>query len=149
MIHGDYGWHNANWLAVGGETPDRLAVVGVVDFDYAAWDVPLADLAQAIGRSAADWKRLTHHRDPAPRPELAAALVRGYTDLAGPLAVGPQGLRALLVGTRIAYGFALAEAGLQRDPRAPSGYGPALDALALLNLQLDWLRQGAAVLLPG
>ncbi len=149
VIHGDYGWHNANWLAVGGETPDRLAVVGVVDFDYAAWDVPLADLAQAIGRSAADWKRLTHHRDPAPRPELAAALVRGYTDLAGPLAVGPQGLRALLVGTRIAYGFALAEAGLQRDPRAPSGYGPALDALALLNLQLDWLRQGAAVLLPG
>lgn len=157
VIHGDFGWHNVNWLAVGGpasgapgglDRVEPLTIAGVVDFDYAAWDVPLADLAQAIARSAADWKRLTHHRDPAPRPELAAALVRGYTELAGPLPVGPQGLRALLVGTRIAYGFALAEAGLERDPRAPSGYGPALDALALLNLQLDWLREGAAVLLP-
>ena len=157
VIHGDFGWHNANWLAMDsapiagsgdGNVQHPVTVVGVVDFDYAAWDVPLADLAQAIARSAADWKRLTHHRDPAPRPEIAAALVRGYTDLGGPLPLGQPGLRALLVGTRIAYGFALAEAGLQRDVRAPSGYGPTLDALTLLNLQLDWLREGAAVLLP-
>jgi hypothetical protein len=38
---------------------------------------------------------------------------------------------------------------LQRDVRAPNGYGPALDALALLQMQLDWLEDGAAVLIPG
>lgn len=145
VIHGDFGWHNATWVGQG----EGLAVAGLVDFDYAAWDVPLADLAQAVGRTAADWKRLTHHRDPAPRPELAKALIEGYFASGAPRPVGAEGLRALLAGTRIAYGFALAEAGLQRDVRAPNGYGPALDALALLQMQLDWLEDGAAVLIPG
>ncbi len=131
IVHGDFGWHNVTWQ---GE-----AAVGVVDFDYAARDVPLADLAQAIARAAADWKRLATHRDPAPRPAIGAAIVAGYVAIAGPLPVTLEELHTLMTATRFSYGLGLAGAGLDGDVRSPRGYGPALDALGLLQVQLDWL----------
>lgn len=134
IVHGDFGWHNATWSGDG--------VVGVVDFDYAAWDFPLVDLAQAIARTAFDWKRLATVRDPAPRLELAAALIRGYEARAGSLPLDAQGLWTLVAACRLAYGLALARAAIDdRDPRTPQHYGPTLDSAELLTLQLRWLAE--------
>ncbi|MBI5610779.1 MAG: tetratricopeptide repeat protein [Deltaproteobacteria bacterium] len=134
IVHGDFGWHNLQWQGEG----RQARVVGALDFDYAAWDFPESDLAQAICRTSANWKRLTTHQDPAARPELARALRQGYRQ-AGGNDPGDQGLAALLLGSRAAYGMSLALAGLQDAPAAPQLYGPALDAVQVLLLQLQWL----------
>ncbi len=132
IVHGDFGWHNATWSGTD--------VVGIVDFDYAAWDFPLVDLAQAVARTAFDWKRLATVRDPSPRMELAAALIRGYEGRVGKLPIASKDFWALIAACRLAYGLALAcAATADRDPRTPQHYGPALDGLDLLVLQLRWL----------
>ncbi|MBM4343136.1 MAG: phosphotransferase [Deltaproteobacteria bacterium] len=136
IVHGDFGWHNATWSGA--------SVRGVVDFDYAAWDHPLVDLAQAVARTAFDWKRLATLRDPAPRMELAWALTHGYQQRGGLQLVDDEGLWILVAACRLAYGLALARAAIDnRDPRAPQHYGPALDGLDLLTLQLRWLKDAA------
>ncbi|MSQ82872.1 MAG: tetratricopeptide repeat protein [Myxococcales bacterium] len=145
IVHGDFGWHNATWRT---DPSQRPQVVGIVDLDYAARDWPLVDLAQAIARTAADWKRLATHRDPAARPQLAQALVSGYELVAGRLQVDRRQLLDVVAATRFSYGLALATAAIeQRDPRTPQAYGPALDGLDLLQLQLQWLDQDGAALL--
>ncbi len=136
IAHGDFGWHNLQWQWDG----RQALVTGVLDFDYAAWDDPASDLAQAICRTSANWKRLTTHQDPAPRPELARALRQGYLHNGG-ADPGDAGLAAFLMGTRAAYGISLALAGLQDAPAAPQLYGPALDSIQVLLLQLRWLDQ--------
>lgn len=138
VIHGDFGWHNATWSGA--------QVVGIVDLDYAAWDIPAADLAQGICRTAADWKRLATHRDPAVRPELARALRAGYRR-AGGADPGDEALAVLLVATRAAYGLALAQANLDQGSHAPQSYGPVLDAVQLTVWQLEWLAQHVEQLL--
>lgn len=134
IIHGDFGWHNCNWLG--------HRAVAVVDFDYACRDFPLGDLAQAVARSGADWKRLANHRDPDARRDVAQALIAGYEGLAGPLPVDREGLLAVVAATRLAYGLSLAAAAQQiADPRSPAGYGPALDSVQLLVWQMAWLAE--------
>lgn len=142
IVHGDFGWHNLQWQ----QGDQGATVLGALDFDYAAWDYQGSDLAQAICRTSASWKRLTTHQDPAARPELARALRHGYRQ-AGGQDPGDEGLASLLVGSRAAYGLSLALAGLQEAPAAPQFYGPALDAVQVLLLQLQWLDRHVGELL--
>lgn len=142
IVHGDFGWHNVTW--------DGDRVAGVVDFDYAAVDAPLADLANAVHRTAVDWRRLLVRTDPRPRSDIASALVQAFVSEAGRLPLEDRhALDAVLIAARVAYYVSMARAGGLEDARSPAGYGQAAAAIELLRGQLDWLGAGGcAELLP-
>ncbi len=132
VIHGDFGWHNVLW-------DDAGTVVGMIDFDYAAVDVPLADLLNAVHRTAFDWSRLVSHGNPLYRPELAAGLVAGYRARGGHVPSADD-LAVLFPFGRVHYFFAMASAASDdRDERTNRSYNNAADSLRLLAAQLDWL----------
>ncbi len=129
VIHGDFGWHNLLWQ--GGRA------VGVVDFDYAAVDIRAADLANAIHRTAFDFNRLQRGLSPRPRPDVAAAIVRGYRAVR-PLPVPDFGaLDAVASGVRCVYTLSLARA--DRASLTGRQYGRPARLVEALIRQLDWL----------
>ena len=141
LVHGDFGWHNVLWGEVFGEP----VVTAVIDFDYAGLDLPLVDLANAILRTAFDWRRLDAAGDPRPRPELARALLDGFREGGGVLA-DDASLLALMRMTRIQYytGLAATSIAAETERESPRGYNRAQDTLAVLLRQLDWLERHPA-----
>lgn len=138
LVHGDFGWHNVLW----GEVEGEPIVTAVIDFDYAGLDLPLVDLANAILRTAFDWRRLDAAGDPRPRPELARALVEGFREGGGVLP-DDASLLALMRMTRIQYyvGLAATSIAAEAERESPRGYNRAQDTLAVLLRQLDWLER--------
>jgi len=130
-IHGDFAPHNLLW--------DGEEVAAVLDFDYAAVDVELADLANSLARVGFNWTRLMVANDPNPRIETGRALAQAYFEARGP-APSAEVLRDLIVATRVSYCLNMARAGRTAHRyHSPDRYPAPEHAITVLARQVRYL----------
>lgn len=142
VIHGDFGAHNVLW--------DDGMPVGLVDFDYACADVAMADLANAVHRTALSWRTGLLTGDPGFRPEVARALLAGYDEVRPRSGDERCAFGDVLSAVRIPYYLSMAVSGLQAGGEPASGlYPDALQAVRVLSFQLRWLAKHPVADAPG